>query len=107
MNLPLRRFPIAGLLLNVFSLETLEAPREIETTTEHDFFYSFAYLPQFVLGFLGPNTMDCKKPLFITDQAEVLASLVNSDDIHEPRGIRRVCPDLPINTNETLRRDRL
>jgi len=64
-------------------------------------------LAQLVLGLLGSDTVDGETSLGIIDETEVLASLLNGDDIHEASGVRCVGADLAVNLDETLHEDGL
>ena len=64
-------------------------------------------LAEFVLSLLRADTVDCKAPLGVIDQAKILASLFYSDNIHKPSGIRSVGPNFAVNLDEALHKDSL
>lgn len=51
--------------------------------------------------------MNSKATLGVIDQAEILSSLVNADDIHETSRVGYVGSDLAINLNKMLHTDLL
>lgn len=53
-----------------------------------------------MLGFLRCDPVNSKVTLGIIDQAEILSSLVNADDIHETSRVGYVGLDLAINLNK-------
>ena len=64
-------------------------------------------LGQLVFRFFGSNAMDRKTAFGIVDEAEILASLFDRDDVHEAGGICGVSADLAVNFDETLHNDGL
>lgn len=64
-------------------------------------------LAQLVLGLLGLDTVDGEATLGVVDEAEVLASLLERDNVHEAGRVRHVGADLAVNLDETLHHDGL
>lgn len=64
-------------------------------------------LSQLVLGLLGLDAVDGEAALGVVDQAEVLASLVDGDDVHEAGGVGDIGSDLAIDLDEALHEDSL
>lgn len=64
-------------------------------------------LAQLVLGLLGLDSVDGESTLGIVDEAEVLAGLVDGDDVHEARGVGGVGADLAVNLDQALHQDGL
>jgi len=64
-------------------------------------------LAQLVLGLLGLNSVDGESALGIVDEAEVLARLVDGDDVHEAGGEVGIGANLAVNLDEALHNDRL
>lgn len=64
-----------------------------------------ANLAQLVLGLLSLDTVDGEAALGVVDQAEVLAGLLDGDDVHEAGGVGQVGADLAINLDEALHQD--
>lgn len=62
-------------------------------------------LAKLVLGLLSRDTVDGEATLDVVDETEVLASLVDGDDIHEASGESRVGADLAVDLDETLHKD--
>jgi len=62
-------------------------------------------LAEFVFRLSLFNAMDCETTFGIVDQTEVLAGLVNGDDIHITRRVGDISSDLAINLDETLHQD--
>ena len=63
------------------------------------------YLTNFaelVLGLLGGDPVYGESSLNVVDDPEVLSSLLNLDDIHEPSGELWIGSHLPINLDKTL-----
>ncbi len=58
----------------------------------------------FCLGLF--NAVNRETTLGVVDQAELLASLVNGDDIHETGRVGNIRSDLAINLDEALHHDR-
>jgi len=59
-------------------------------------------LEKLVLGLLGGNAMDGEAALDFVHQAEVLASFLYANDVHESSGEGGISPDLAIDFDETL-----
>lgn len=59
-------------------------------------------LAQLVFGLLGGNTVDGEAALCVVNETEVLASLLNGDDIHESSGVCGVGADLAIDLDQAL-----
>ena len=59
-------------------------------------------LAQLVLGLLSLDAVDGEAALNVVDQAEVLASLLDGDDVHEAGRVGRVGADLAVNLDQTL-----
>jgi hypothetical protein len=57
---------------------------------------------QLVLGLLAGDAVDGKATLGIVDQTEVLAGLLNANDIHEAGGVVEIVADLVVNLDEAL-----
>ena len=64
-------------------------------------------LAKLVLGLLGLDTVDGETALGVVDETEVLASLLEGDDIHETSGVGRVSADLAVDLDQTLHQDGL
>lgn len=64
-------------------------------------------LAELVLGLLSLNAVDGVSALGVVDEAEVLASLLEGDDIHEAGGVGHVGSDLSVNLDEALHEDGL
>lgn len=64
-------------------------------------------LAELVLSLLGLNTVDGETALGVVDETEVLAGLLDGDDIHEAGGVGGVGADLAIDLDETLHQDGL
>jgi hypothetical protein len=64
-------------------------------------------LAQLVLGLLGLDSVDGEATLGVVDQAEVLASLLDGDDVHEAGGEGHVGANLAVNLDQSLHGDRL
>jgi hypothetical protein len=64
-------------------------------------------LAQLVLSLLSSDAVDSETALGVVDQAEVLAGLLNGDDVHETGGEGAVGADLAVDLDETLHEDRL
>jgi len=62
---------------------------------------------ELVLGFFLSDAVDNEAPLDVVDQAEVLTSLVDGDDIHESRRVGDVSADLAVNLDVALHHDLL
>ena len=63
-------------------------------------------LAELVLSLLGLNSVDGETALGVVDETEVLASLLDGDDIHEASGVGRVSPDLAIDLDQALHDNR-
>lgn len=64
-------------------------------------------LAKLVLGLLGLDTVDGETALGVVDETEVLASLLEGNDIHETSGVGRVSADLAVDLDQTLHQDGL
>ena len=64
-------------------------------------------LAQLVLGLLVLDAVDGEAALGVVDEAEVLASLLDGDDVHEAGGVGDVGADLAVNLDEALHHDGL
>lgn len=64
-------------------------------------------LAELVLGLLGLDAVDGEAALGVVDQAEVLASLLERDDVHEAGRVGHIGADLAVNLDETLHHDGL
>lgn len=64
-------------------------------------------LSELVFGLLGLNPVDGEAALGVVDQAEVLASLVDSDHVHEAGWVGGIGADLAIDLDQPLHDDRL
>lgn len=64
-------------------------------------------LAELVISLLGLDTVDGEAALGVVDETEVLASLLDADDVHEAGGVGRVSADLAVDLDETLHHDRL
>lgn len=64
-------------------------------------------LAELVLGLLGLDAVDREAALGVVDKAEVLASLLDGDDIHEARWVGGVGADLAVDLDQTLHQDGL
>src|SRR4051794_2553176 len=62
-------------------------------------------LAELVLGLLVLNAVDGEATLGVVDEAEVLARLLDGDDIHEASGVRHVGADLAVDLDEALHQD--
>jgi hypothetical protein len=62
-------------------------------------------LAKFVFGLLGLDPVDGKAALGVIDQAEVLASLVDGDHVHEAGWVGGIGADLAINLDQSLHDD--
>lgn len=61
-----------------------------------------SHFAQLVLVLLRYNLMNSKAILGVTDQTEILSSLVNADDIHKTSRVCYINQDFAINLNEPL-----
>ena len=73
-----------------------------DTTVGHG---QLGHTAQLELGLLRSDAVDNKAALLVVKDAEVLASLLQSDDIHEASGVARVSANAAINLHETLQGD--
>lgn len=64
-------------------------------------------LAELVLSLLASDTVDGETTLGVVDETEVLASLLDADDVHETCRVCGVGADLAVNLDETLHHDRL
>lgn len=64
-------------------------------------------LAQLVLGLLSLDSVDGETTLGIVDETEVLASLLDGDDVHEASREGQVSSDLAVDLDETLHEDGL
>lgn len=64
-------------------------------------------LAELVLGLLGLDTVDGVSALGVVDETEVLAGLVDGDDVHEARGVGHVGSDLAVDLDQALHEDGL
>lgn len=62
-------------------------------------------LSELVLCLLISYPVDGEAALGVVDEAEVLARLLNGDDVHQSRGECRVGADLGVDLDETLHED--
>lgn len=64
-------------------------------------------LAELELGLLGLDAVDGEAALGVVDETEVLASLLERDDVHEASGEGGVGADLAVNLDQTLHHDGL
>jgi hypothetical protein len=64
-------------------------------------------LAQLELSLLSLDTVDGEAALGVVDETEVLASLLEGDDVHEASGEGGVGADLAVNLDQTLHHDGL
>lgn len=64
-------------------------------------------LAQLVLGLLGLDSVDGEATLGVVDETEVLASLLNGDNVHEAGRVGRVSADLAVDLDQALHENRL
>lgn len=62
-------------------------------------------LAKLVLGLLGGDAVHGEAALGVVDETEVLASLVDRDDVHEAGGEGDVGTDLVVDLDQTLHDD--
>lgn len=62
-------------------------------------------LAELVLGLLGLDAVDGEASLGVVDKTEVLASLLDADDVHEASGVGQVGADLAVDLDQTLHQD--
>ena len=63
-------------------------------------------LAELVLGLLALDAVDGEAALGVVDEAEVLARLLDADDVHEARRVRAVGAHLAVHLDEPLHQDR-
>lgn len=64
-------------------------------------------LAELVLGLLGLDAVDREAALGVVDEAEVLARLLDGDDVHEAGRVGRVGADLAVDLDQALHQDGL
>ena len=64
-------------------------------------------LAQLILGLLGLNSVHSEATLGVVDETEVLAGLVDGDNIHKAGGVGDVGSDLAVDLDQTLHEDGL
>ncbi|KAL2291659.1 hypothetical protein FJTKL_11881 [Diaporthe vaccinii] len=64
-------------------------------------------LAELVLGLLGLDAVDREAALGVVDEAEVLAGLLDGDDVHEAGRVGHVGADLAVDLDQALHQDRL
>ena len=64
-------------------------------------------LGQLVLSLLSLDAVDGEATLGVVDETEVLAGLLEGDDVHETSGVGGVGADLAVNLDQTLHHDGL
>ena len=64
-------------------------------------------LAQLVLGLLVTDAVDGEAALGVVNQTEVLAGLLDGDDVHETSGVGLVSADLAVDLDEALLEDGL
>lgn len=64
-------------------------------------------LAQLELGLLSLDTVDGEAALGVVDETEVLAGLLERDDVHEASGVGGVGADLAVNLDQALHHDGL
>lgn len=64
-------------------------------------------LAELELSLLGLDAVDGEATLGVVDETEVLASLLEGDDVHEASGESGVGADLAVNLDQTLHHDGL
>ena len=64
-------------------------------------------LSELVLSLLGLDPVDGEAALGVVDQTEVLASLLDADNIHEASWVGGIGADLAIDLDQPLHDDRL
>lgn len=64
-------------------------------------------LAELVLGLLGLDAVDGEASLGVVDETEVLASLLDRNNVHEAGGVSRVGADLAVNLDKALHQDGL
>lgn len=64
-------------------------------------------LAELELSLLSLDTVDSEAALGVVDETEVLAGLLEGDDVHEAGGVGAVGADLAVNLDQTLHHDGL
>ncbi len=64
-------------------------------------------LSELIFGLLGLNSVDGEAALGVVDKTELLASLLDADNIHETCWVGGIGSDLAINLNQALHDDGL
>lgn len=64
-------------------------------------------LAELELSLLSLDAVDGEATLGVVDETEVLAGLLDTDDVHETGRVGRVSADLAVDLDETLHQDRL
>lgn len=64
-------------------------------------------LAQLELGLLSLDAVDGETPLGVVDETEVLAGLLEGNDVHETSRVGGVGADLAVNLDQTLHHDGL
>ncbi len=64
-------------------------------------------LCQLVFRLFSGNAVDCEAAFGVVDKSEVLACLLDRDDVHETSGIRGVGTDLAVDFDKALHNDGL
>lgn len=59
-------------------------------------------LAELVLGLLGPDAVDGEAALGVIDETEVLARLLDGDDVHEAGRVGDIGADLAVNLDQAL-----
>lgn len=65
----------------------------------------FLHLEELVGGLLGGDAVDDETALDVVEQTEVLARLLDGDDVHEASGVGRVGADLVVDLDQALGSD--
>jgi hypothetical protein len=65
------------------------------------------HLSELIFCLLGLDPMNGESALGVVDQAEVLASLLDGNDVHETSRVGRIGADLSVDLDETLHHDGL
>ena len=65
------------------------------------------HLSELIFCLLGLDPMNSESAFGVVDQAEVLASLLDGNDVHETSRVGRIGADLSIDLDETLHHDGL
>jgi len=64
-------------------------------------------LAELVLSLLSLDAVDCEATLGVVDKTEVLAGLLDTDNVHEASGVGGVSADLAVDLDEALHHDGL